>query len=64
MPEKTKKKVTDTAKTEKTAKGEETVFVCKFCGETKPLSELVVLRQYYPLISCCKKCAKTTKSST
>jgi len=32
-------------------------FKCKFCGETKPFEELVVLRQYYPQVSVCKACS-------
>jgi hypothetical protein len=43
-------------KTESTAK--EIVFTCKSCGETKPLSELVVIRHYFPQISACKICAR------
>ncbi len=57
MPEKTKKKVAEPAKEK------EIVFVCKFCGETKPLSELVVMRHFYPLVSSCKDCAKATRNS-
>lgn len=34
------------------------MFKCKFCGEDKPLDELVILRQYYPILSCCKECSK------
>jgi hypothetical protein len=50
-----------TAKPEKTAddqKEKEIVFKCKFCGETKPLSDLTVMRQFYPQISACRACAK------
>ena len=32
-------------------------FKCKFCGESKPLEELVILRQYFPQISVCKACS-------
>ena len=44
----------------------EIFFKCKFCGQTKPFCELVVLRQYYPQLSACKDCAKgkpTTEQS-
>jgi transcription elongation factor Elf1 len=34
------------------------VFTCKFCGETKPLSELVIMRQYYPQLAACKDCSR------
>lgn len=38
-------------------------FTCKFCGEKKPLSELVVMRQYFPPISVCAVCSKGQKKS-
>jgi hypothetical protein len=41
----------------------EIVFKCKFCGQTKPFSGLVVMRQYYPQISVCKTCAIGTRKS-
>jgi hypothetical protein len=34
-------------------------FKCKICGQEKPLTELVILRQYYPQLSCCRECAKS-----
>ncbi len=40
----------------------EIVFKCKLCGETKPLSELVVMRHYYPQLAACKKCARGTRA--
>ena len=55
MAGKTEKKSVET-KTES-----EINFICKFCGESKPLSELVVMRHYYPQIAACKKCARGTK---
>jgi hypothetical protein len=61
------------AKTEKTTKKvqevvpekheKEVVFTCKFCGETKPIVELVVMRQFFPPISSCKSCAKATRNA-
>jgi hypothetical protein len=36
----------------------EIVFTCKFCGETKPYVELVVMRHYFPQIAVCQECAK------
>ena len=33
-------------------------FKCHFCGESKPLSTMVILRQYYPPKNACKECAK------
>jgi hypothetical protein len=40
----------------------EVTFKCKFCGQTKPLGELVLLRQYFPQLSSCKECAKGNSS--
>jgi transcription elongation factor Elf1 len=57
MPAKAKKQ------TPEKAMEKEIVFVCKFCGKTKPLSDMVVLRRFYPQITTCKECAKDTKSS-
>jgi hypothetical protein len=51
------------AKAKKQTPEKEIVFVCKFCGKTKPLSDMVVLRHFYPQITTCKECAKDTKSS-
>ena len=34
------------------------MFKCKFCGESKPLDEMVILRYYYPILAACKECAK------
>jgi len=39
----------------------EIVFKCKSCGDTKPLNEMVVMRQYYPQISVCRSCARGRK---
>jgi hypothetical protein len=36
----------------------EIVFKCKFCGETKPLRDMIVMHQYYPQICACSICAK------
>ena len=41
----------------------EVVFTCKFCGQTKPLSDLVVMRQFFPQIPSCKDCAKATRNA-
>ena len=39
-------------------------FKCRFCGQTKPYVELVVLDQYFPKISVCKECAKGTREES
>jgi transcription elongation factor Elf1 len=36
-------------------------FTCKFCGETKPLSELVLMREYFPPIPSCRACSVKNK---
>jgi transcription elongation factor Elf1 len=59
-----------TVKTEKSAKKapevtpeKEISFTCKFCGETKPIVELVIMSQFFPPISSCKTCAKATRNA-
>ena len=37
------------------------MFKCQFCGESKPLKDLQIMRQYYPVLSACKECAKGVK---
>jgi hypothetical protein len=64
MPEKAEKKSTEKVKDKPVKEKEkEIVFTCKFCGETKPFCELVVMRQFYPPISSCKTCAKSTRNA-
>jgi hypothetical protein len=46
--------------TEKTQNEKEVVFKCHFCGATRPLSDLVVIRHYYPNITACSACARGT----
>jgi hypothetical protein len=41
----------------------EIVFLCKFCGETKPVVELVIMQQFFPHIAACKACAKATRNA-
>jgi hypothetical protein len=55
MPEKSEKK---TAQAEQP---KEITFKCQFCGEIKPLADLIIMRQYYPVMSACKECAKGPK---
>jgi hypothetical protein len=33
-------------------------FRCRFCGEDKPLSDLVMIRHYYPPLAACRDCFK------
>jgi len=37
----------------------ETTFVCKFCGESKPLSELTLQTRFFPVLTSCRACEKT-----
>ncbi len=34
-------------------------FTCKFCGESKPLQDLIVIRRFHPQLSACKECARS-----
>jgi hypothetical protein len=38
-------------------------FTCKFCGETKPLEELTIIRRFYPQLTACAECARNKKIS-
>jgi hypothetical protein len=57
MPGKSEKK------SEETTKARTISFKCKFCGESKPLSDLVVLNQYFPPLPACSACATAPKGS-
>jgi hypothetical protein len=35
----------------------EIVFKCRFCQETKPYSEMVVLTRFFPPITACQNCS-------
>ena len=37
------------------------VFKCKFCGETKPLDDLIVIRRFYPQLTACSECARSKR---
>jgi transcription elongation factor Elf1 len=45
-------------KTAQTEEPKPITFKCQFCGENKPLADLQIMRQYYPVLSACKDCAK------
>jgi transcription elongation factor Elf1 len=49
-------------KTAQTEQPKPIMFKCQFCGESKPLADLMIMRQYYPIISSCKECAKGPKT--
>jgi transcription elongation factor Elf1 len=52
---------------EKSAKAQpvpvlEVTFVCKFCGEAKPLSELTLQTRFFPVLTACRACEKALQS--
>ena len=34
----------------------EVTFVCKFCGQAKPLSELTLQTRFFPVLTSCLSC--------
>jgi len=48
------------AKKEKTTatKAKESTFTCKFCEQTKPISEMTVIARFFPAVAACKECGK------
>ena len=50
--------MTTKAKKKKESKGKEITFKCKFCEESKPLDEMVVLTRYFPPVITCRDCEK------
>jgi transcription elongation factor Elf1 len=34
----------------------EVTFHCKFCGESKPLSEMTFITRFYPILIACRSC--------
>lgn len=63
MPEKATKADKLVKKVVEPVVEKEILFTCKFCGETKPVADLVVMRQFFPPISSCKTCAKSTRNA-
>ena len=37
-------------------------FYCKFCGESKPLSEMTFMTRFFPVLVACRNCEKTLQS--
>ncbi|MBN1367834.1 MAG: hypothetical protein JW967_07895 [Dehalococcoidales bacterium] len=51
------------AKEKETKEGtEELTFFCKFCGESKPVSEMTFMTQYYPILVACHSCDAALQS--
>lgn len=40
----------------------EFTFTCKFCGETKPLSEMILQTRFFPVLTSCRACERTLQS--
>jgi len=51
-----KKQMPEKADQGKYYSGAEITFKCKFCGEIKPLREMVILRHFYPVRVACTTC--------
>ena len=41
-------------------KTKEITFNCKFCEQSKPLTEMVVLTRFFPPVVVCKDCEKSS----
>lgn len=39
-------------------KAEEITFTCKFCGQSKPLSEMKIITRFFPPMVACQDCAR------
>ena len=40
----------------------EITFHCKFCGESKPLSEMIFITRFFPVLVACRDCEKALLS--
>lgn len=40
----------------------EITFVCKFCGKSKPLSEMTLQTRFFPVLTACRECEKALQS--
>jgi hypothetical protein len=63
MSAKSTKNTNTTKKTPEKYPEQEILFTCKFCAETKPVVELVIMKQFFPPIPSCKACAKATRTA-
>ncbi len=51
------------AKEKETKEAEkEITFYCKFCGESKPLSEMTFMTRFFPVLVACRECERTLQS--
>ena len=42
-------------------KTKESSFTCRFCGKTRPISELRVIARFSPSLVACRDCAKKNR---
>jgi hypothetical protein len=40
----------------------EITFTCKFCGESKPLDEMILETRFFPILVSCRECDRTLQS--
>ena len=53
-----KKEKTTVTKVKESKAAAEATFICKFCEQTKPISEMTVIARFFPAVSACKDCGK------
>jgi len=41
---------------------QEITFRCKYCGESKPIAEMVVMKQYFPQLVACRTCSVSIRN--
>ena len=39
-----------------------TTFICRFCGQTKPLDEMILQTRFFPVLTSCRDCEKKLQS--
>ncbi len=40
----------------------EIIFTCKFCGESKPIGEMILQTRFFPVLASCRACDRTLQS--
>jgi hypothetical protein len=40
----------------------EIMFTCKFCGNSKPLDEMILETRFFPILVSCRECDRTLQS--
>ena len=36
----------------------EITFTCRFCGETKPINEMILQTRFFPVLTSCRACER------